>query len=147
MKQKVKLFLASLALGMSATTTMHAQYLELPVGDIFDTNMMSMALNTAREISIRRAQEYNYNYDMALKASANQQWTQAIGYCNRAMRYNNAEGDLYFIRGYAFEQMGDYVAAKNDYWKGKDLGSSSAASMLSSFNERIRERNRNNSSR
>lgn len=147
MKQRAKLFLAALALGASATTAARAQFVQFPTCDIFDTDMMRMALNTAREMSIRRERDYNYNYDMALKACANQQWMQAIAYCNRAMRYKDAGGDLYFIRGYAYEQMGDYTAAKNDYWKGKDLGSSSAASMLSSFDERMRERNRRSSNR
>lgn len=127
------------------TLNVQAQYqydmaLPLPTVDLYDTGMMNMYMRALAETAARRKQSYEENSDMAFNAFNNRQWSGVIGYVGRALNTGFYCGDLFYIRGYAYEQLGDLKAAKKDYKTGKKYSCDEAARALEALKTKKKAR-------
>jgi hypothetical protein len=59
---------------------------------------------------------------------------------NNAFSTDYVNGDLYFIRGYAYEQLGYTSYAKKDYKRGRKEGSDLAARALEALKARMKKK-------
>jgi tetratricopeptide (TPR) repeat protein len=104
--------------------------LPLPTVDLYDTGVMNMYMRALAETSARRQQSYEQYSELAFDAFHNEQWGSVIDYVNRALNTKFYCGDLFYIRGYAYEQLGNLKAAKKDYKAGKKYNCIEAAQAL-----------------
>ena len=111
-----------------------------PTPDLYDSGMMNMYLRALAETSVKRKQNYDLYSELAYKAFNNKEWNNAIRYVNYALETQYYSETLYYIRGYAYEQLGNLRAAKKDYKKGKKHGSLDAARALESLKLRSKYR-------
>lgn len=70
---------------------------------------------------------------MWVKAYNNNNWSNVIYYVNAALNTLYYSGTLYYIRGYAYEQLGNLRAAKKDYKTGKKYNCHEAIQALESL--------------
>lgn len=110
--------------------------LPLPTMDLYDTGVMNMYMRALAETSARRQQSYEQYSELAFDAFHNEQWRSVIDYVNRALNTKFYCGDLFYIRGYAFEKLGNLKAAKKDYKTGKKYNCSEAAQALENLKAR-----------
>ena len=95
------------------TTTVQGQvypgdtWAQLPTRNLYDTNMMAMYLQAWEETSSRRLELYNDYKNQAIEAYNEGEWEDAIYYVNKALNTQYYSGQLYFIRVYSYEQLGD----------------------------------------
>ena len=120
----------------------HAQDTLVPQADLYDTGMMNMYINAYKETAAIRMQNYNYYCDLSVEAFNNKQWSNAINYVNKALDTGYHCGMLYFIRGYAYESLGYWEIAKDDYKKSIKDNYKDAEIALSALNEKIKQRKR-----
>lgn len=111
-------------------------WVQFPTRDLYDTGMMDMYLRALAETSELRKQNYYRYSDLAIEAYNNKQWNNAIYYVNEALKTKYYSGQLYYIRGYAYEQNGNLRAAKKDYKKGKKYNCPEAAQALEALKAR-----------
>lgn len=105
----------------------------LPTRDLYDTQTMSMALAHAQmavRVEAQRRELFNIYANRAVEAYNNRQWGVAINCVNNALETTYYSAEVYYIRGYAYEQLGYYRDAKRDYKKAKKYGYADAASAL-----------------
>lgn len=110
--------------------------MQMPTRDLYDIDMMSMAIRAAAETRERRKQEFHQYAQMATEAYNNKNWGLTIHYVDLAFSTQFVDGDLYYIRGFAYEALGYYRDARKDYKKGKRYGSAKAARALESLRQR-----------
>lgn len=129
MKKKVMMMtlMFLMAVRVNAQVYAYDQALPLPTVDLYDTGVMNMTLRAMAETAAWRKQRYEERVDMALEAYKKEQWRSVIGYVNDALSTGFYCGDLYYIRGNAFERLGDIKAAKRDYKTGKKYNCREAA--------------------
>ena len=126
------------------TLSVKAQYqydraLPLPTVDLYDTGAMNMYLNALAQTTPRREARYHEYCDMAYEALNNRQWSYVISYVNQALGTGFYCGSIYYIRGYAYESLGNYKAAKRDYKIGKKYNSVEAAQALDDLKIRMKQ--------
>lgn len=120
MKKKI----IAMALACSAAMNLNAQIytgdigIPMPTIDLYDTGMMNMYLRAMAETAAQRKENYYRYSDMALEAYKDKQWNNVVYYVNEALNTKYYSGELYYLRGYAFEQLGNLRAAKKDYKTG-----------------------------
>jgi hypothetical protein len=119
-----------MAVGAKAQVYAYDQALPLPTMDLYDTGVMNMTLRALAETAAWRKQRYEERADMALEAYKKKQWRNVIGYVNDALSTGFYCGELFYIRGNAFEQLGDVKTAKKDYKTGKKYNCTEAAQAL-----------------
>ena len=130
----------SLTMSVSAQIGAYDTWATMPTKDIYDDGMMNMYLRAVAETAARRkAQFEQYSY-RATEAFNRKQWNYVIIYVNEAFGTEYYNGQLYYMRGYAFEMLGDERAAKKDYRRGKKNGSYQAALALDQLKEKQRQR-------
>lgn len=127
------------------TLSVKAQYqydraLPLPTVDLYDTGAMNMYLNALAQTAPRREARYHEYCDMAYEALNNRQWSYVISYVNQALGTGFYCGSIYYIRGYAFERLGDIKAAKKDYKTGKKYNCREAAIALETLKAKRKTR-------
>jgi len=110
--------------------------LQMPTRDLYDQGITDMYLRALAETAGKRKASFNHYSSLALEAHNNHQWLQVINYVNMALRTDYENGRVYFLRGYANEQLGYLRDAKKDYKRGRKLGSYEAANALSSLKAR-----------
>ena len=110
MKKKILVSATACFMAMSV----NAQVL-FPTPDLYDTDMMSMYINAARETARARLDNFMYYYDKAVNAYNGQQWNNVIYYAKKAFETDYEDGQLYFMRGVAYERQGYVKEAKKDY--------------------------------
>ena len=141
---KKKIF--AMAFACLATMNLNAQIyaggtgLPMPTRDLYDTGMMNMYLRAMAETAAQQ-EEYYYRYsDMALEAYKNKQWNYVVYYVNEALNTKYYTGELYYLRGYAFEQLGNLRAAKKDYKAGMKYNCPQAAQALEALKIRSKRK-------
>ena len=67
-------------------------------------------------------------------------WNYTISYVNQALRTGFYCGTLYYIRGFAYESLGDFKSAKKDYKTGKKYDSVEAAQALEQLKVKMKQR-------
>ena len=142
MKKKVLVIAMTCSLAMNARAQVYAgdSWMQMPTADLYDAGTMNMYLRALAETEARRKENYQRYSDMALEACRNRQWNTVIYYVNMALETKYYSGQLYYIRGYAYEQNGNLRAAKKDYKKGKKYGSIEAARALEALKVRSKRR-------
>ena len=113
---------------------------QMPTKDIYDDAMMNMYLRAVAETAARRRTLFEQFSDRAAEAFNKKQWSLVICYVNDAFETQYYNGELYYLRGYAFEMLGDERQAKKDYRKGKRNNSYQAALALVQLKEKQRQR-------
>ena len=142
MKKKVMTLALMYCLAMSSEAQIYAgdSWVQLPTTDLYDTNVMNMHLRALAETAALR-KEYYFRYsDMAIEAYKNREWNNVIYYVNEALNTRYYSDQLYYLRGYAYEQLGNLKAAKKDYQTGVKYNCSEAAQALASLKARKKQR-------
>lgn len=129
-----------MAVGAKAQVYAYDQALPLPTVDLYDTGVMNMTLRAMAETAAWRKQRYEEMADMALEAYKKKQWLNVIGYVNDALSTGFYCGELFYIRGNAFEQLGDVKTAKKDYKTGKKYNCKEAAQALEALKAKRKTR-------
>jgi len=104
---------------------------------------MNMALQHAEmaaRIAARRQALFEQYEEQAYHAFQNDQWSHVIYYVNQALETEYYNGSVYYMRGYAYEQLGNFKQAKKDYRKAKKNGSYQAESALEDLKERMKKK-------
>ena len=112
----------------------------MPVMELYDKNLMNTYLNTLEATAARREQNYRYYGDKAMEAFDNRDWSHVVSYVNSALATQFYCGTLYYIRGYAYEQLGNLRAAKSDYKAGKKYNCVEAAEALDALKARMKRK-------
>lgn len=142
MKKMVLTMLCMMALNANAQVYAYDTWGQLPTMDLYDTQTMSMALahaEMAARVEARKQALFEHYADLAVEAFRECQWNSVIYYVNHALETSYYNGDIYYIRGYACEQLGNLKQAKKDYRKGKKYGSYQASSALVALKARKRK--------
>ena len=132
--------MCSLALNADAQVYAGDSWMQMPTADLYDAGTMNMYLRALAETEALRKENYQRYNRLAFDAYKNEQWNSVIYYANMALETKYYSGQLYYIRGYAFEQNGNLRAAKKDYKKGKKYGSIEAARALEALKARSKRR-------
>lgn len=98
--------------------------------NLYDPSITNMYLRALSETAEIREENFYHYSDLAIDAFNKKQWNMVIYYVNEALNTYYYNGYLFFIRGYANEQLGKIRAAKKDYKKGIKYGCSEAAEAL-----------------
>lgn len=138
MKKKVMTLALMCCLTMSSKAQFYGgeEAVRFPVADLYDTGAMNMYLRALAETAVIRKENYLRYSDMAVEAYRNQNWNNVIYYVNEALNTKYYCGQLYYLRGYAYEQLGKLRAAKKDYKTGMKNNSQEAAQALASLKAR-----------
>ena len=126
--------------GAEAQIGPYDTYMRMPSADLYDMGMMNAYARVLAEAAARRQEIYDRYSNMAVEAYKNRQWNSVIYYVNMALETKYYSGQLYYIRGYAYEQNGNLRAAKKDYKKGKKYGSIEAARALEALKAKSKRR-------
>lgn len=120
----------STAMSLNAQIYAGDTWMPMPTRDLYDTGMMNAYLRALAETAARREENFHHYSDMAIKAYESKQWRDVIYYVNAALNTKYYNGHLYYIRGYAYEQLGNLRAAKKDYKTGRKYNSIAAVHAL-----------------
>lgn len=112
----------------------------MPVTEMYDRGLMNSYLNAMAATAARRQELYERYSDMAFEAYDNNQWSNVIYYVDKALNTHYYCGTLYFIRGYAYEQLMNYRAAKRDYRKAKKYNSIEASQALEALKMKMKRK-------
>ena len=123
----------SMAMKVGAQIYSYDRGVQLPITSLYDTDMMNMQLRALAETAAIRKENYRRYSDMAFEAYNNNNWSNVIYYVNAALNTLYYSGTLYYIRGYAYEQLGNLRAAKKDYKTGKKYNCPEAVQALESL--------------
>ena len=142
MKKKVMTVAMMCLMAMSSKAQIYGYdtAVQMPTIDLYDTGMMNMYARALAETAARRQAAFERYYDMAIEACGRKEWSDVVYYVNNALETKYYTGGIYYIRGYAYEQMGNLRAAKKDYKKGKKYNSPEAARALEALKARNRRR-------
>ncbi len=130
---KKRVLIGAMMCWMALSAQAQFQYdraLPMPTRDLYDTGVMNMYMRALAETSARRQQRYEEYSELAFSAFNNRQWSSVIGYVDQALNTMFYCGELFYIRGYAYEQLGKLRAAKKDYKTGKRYNCEEAAQAL-----------------
>ena len=133
-------FMCTMTMNVDAQVYAGDTWMQMPTMDLYDTGMMNMYARALAETAARRKAVFEHYYDMAIEACGRKEWNEVVYCVNNALETQYYTGGIYFIRGYAYEQMGNLRAAKRDYKKGKKYNSPEAARALESLKARKRRR-------
>ena len=124
MKKQVltMVFVTSMAMVAKAQIGPYDTAVEMPTMDIYDTDVMNAYLGALAATAERRSQQFQYYANQAIDAYCENRWYDAIRNVNNALSTQYSDGVLYYIRGYAYEQLGNWKEAKKDYKTGKKYG-------------------------
>lgn len=142
MKKKFLAITLTCFMAMNADAQVYAgdTWLPMPTMDLYDTGMMNMYARALAETAARRQAYFERCSDQAVEAYNHRLWNDVIYYVNEALETKYYNGYVYFLRGYAYEQLGNLRAAKKDYRKGKKYNSREAAWALDALKARSRRR-------
>ena len=136
---KKRILIGAMMCWMALNAQAQYQYdraLPLPTMDLYDTGVMNLYMRALAETSARRQQSYEQYSELAFDAFRNEQWGSVVDYVNRALNTKFYCGDLFYIRGYAFEKLGNLTADKNHYKIGKKYNCQEAARALENLKAR-----------
>ena len=117
MKKMVLTMLCMMALNANAQVYAYDTWAQLPTTDLYDTQTMNMALAHAEmraRVEARKQALFEHYANQAIDAFHNSQWSSAIYFANQALETSYYHGDIYYLRGYANEQLGNLRQANQD---------------------------------
>lgn len=135
----------SMAMGVNAQVYSNDTWMQLPTRDIYDDGTMNMYVRALAETAARREANFKKYSNLATEAFNKKQWNNVIYYVNEALETQYYNGELFYLRGYAYEMLGDERQAKKDYRKGKKNGSYRAELAMEQLKEKQKQRRKNNS--
>ena len=118
-------------------------WVQFPTRDLYDSQTMSMALQHAEmaaRIRARKEAMWEQYSDLAYENYNDRQWSRVISSVNLALETGFYNSDVYYMRGYAYEQLGYFKQAKKDYRKAKKYGNYQAESALDALKERMKKK-------
>lgn len=119
------------------------QAIPLPTVDLYNPQVMNMALANAQlaaRLEAKRQEVFSIYAKMAIEAYKNKQWWNTIDYVTKALDTTYYSADMYYIRGYAYDQLGYYRDAKKDYKKAKKYGNVYATDALETLKEKMKNK-------
>ena len=138
MKKEILAMTIACAMASNAEAQIYSgdTWVQLPTVDLYDNDVMRMNMQVlAQTAALRRDNYYRYS-DLAIDAFNERRWNSVIKYVNAALNTMYYSGALYYMRGYAFEQLGNLRAAKKDYKMGKKYNCREAAQALEDLKAR-----------
>ena len=132
--------LCSMAMSVNAQVFAYDTWMQMPTRDIYDDGAMNMYARALAETAARRKANFEKYSNLADEAFNKKQWNYVIYYVNEALETQYYNGELFFLRGCAYEMLGNERQAKKDYRKGKKNGSYRAALAMEQLKEKQKQR-------
>ena len=127
--------LCTMAMSVNAQVFAYDTWMQMPTRDIYDDGAMNMYAKALAETAARRKANFEKYSNLADEAFNKKQWNYVIYYVNEAL-----ETELFFLRGCAYEMLGNERQAKKDYRKGKKNGSYRAVLAMEQLKEKQKQR-------
>lgn len=122
--------------GMSQT---YGQALELPTISLFDDASVMQYMNAEREAADRTRPLFQSYCDAAYDAAEKGDFQQFLFYSAKALDTGMWNSQLFYDRGQAYENLGDYKNAESEYKIAYKRGYSPAYSKISSMKMLIKQ--------
>lgn len=120
-------------------------YVRMPTMDLYDTGVMNMAVRTRaeaaarqQEMAARRQEMFRFYASRALEAQKAQRWYDVIENATQAISIEPI-GLVFVTRGEAYEALGYYKEALNDYKTGKKDNCPEAATAYNALKAKMKE--------
>ena len=113
-------------------------YVRMPTMDLYDPGVMNMAIRAQAEAAARRQEMFRYYASRTIEAYNAKRWYDVIENANYTISIEPL-GLCFFMRGSAFEAIGNYEAALADYKAGKKDNCPEAASALVALKAKMKE--------
>ena len=133
-------FMCAMAMNVDAQVYAGDTWVQMPTMDLYGTGMMNMYARALAETAERRRANFDWYFDKAVDAYEREEWNEVVYLVNQALETKYECGVIYYIRGHAYEQLGNYRAAKKDYKKSKKMNIPAAARALESLKTKSRRR-------
>lgn len=145
MKKKILMMALMCLMAASSNAQVYGgdTWVQLPTRDLYDSQTMNMALQHAEmaaRIRARKEAMWEQYSDLAYESYNNRQWNRVISYVDLALDTGFYNSDMYYIRGYAYEQLGEFRLAKKNYRKAKKYGNYRAELALDELKEKIKKK-------
>ena len=132
--------LCAMAMGANAQIYAYDTWMRMPTRDIYDEGAMNMYARALAETAARRKANFERYSNLADEAFNKKQWNYVIYYVNEALETQYYNGELFYLRGIAYEMLGNERQAKKDYRKGKKNGSYRAVLAMEQLKEKQKQR-------
>ena len=132
--------LCTMAMSVNAQVFAYDTWMQMPTRDIYDDGAMNMYARALAETAARRKANFEKYSNLADEAFNKKQWNYVIYYVNEALETQYYNGELFFLRGCAYEMLGNERQAKKDYRKGKKNGSYRAVLAMEQLKEKQKQR-------
>lgn len=132
--------LCSMAMGANAQIYAYDTWMQMPTRDLYDDGMMNMYIKALAETAAKRKANFEQYSNLAVEAFKKKQWNYVILYVNNALETQYYNGEVFYLRGFAYEMLGDERQAKKDYRKGKKNGSYRAEIAMEQLKEKQKQR-------
>lgn len=145
MKKKIIMILLMWLMVTSSNAQIYAgdTWMQMPTRDLYDPQIMSMALQhaemAARVAAYKQARFEEYE-ELAYRAFQKNRWSDVIYNVEQALETEYYNGSIYYMRGYAYEQLGKLKEAKRDYKKGKKYNCQEAADALDALKQKMKKK-------
>ena len=120
-------------------------YVRMPTMDLYDTGVMNMAIRARaeaaarqQEMAARRQEMFRYYASRTIEAYHAKRWYDVIENANHTISIEPL-GLCFFMRGAAFEAIGNYEAALSDYKAGKKDNCPEAATAYNALKAKMKE--------
>lgn len=120
-------------------------YVRMPTMDLYDTGVMNMAIRAQaeaaarqQEMAARRQEMFRFYASRALEAKKAQRWYDVIENATQAISIEPI-GLVFVTRGEAYEALGYYKEALNDYKTGKKDNCPEAATAYNALKAKMKE--------
>lgn len=110
------------------------------VGNLYDDSQMEKALRASRETAPRRHKAFESFCDQVYEAYRKDRWIDVIKNVNYALNTGFYNDSLYFFRGFAYESLGYFKYAKNDYKMAKKNGGYEANTALERVKQKMKRK-------
>ena len=142
MRKKILTMSLLCLMAMSANAQIYAYdaWAQMPTKDIYDDGALNMYVRALAETAARRKAYFERYSNLAVEAFNKKQWNYVILYVNNALETQYYNGEVFYLRGFAYEMLGDERRAKKDYRKGKKNGSYRAEIAMEQLKEQQKQR-------
>ena len=120
-------------------------YVRMPTMDLYDPGVMNMAIRAQaeaaarqQEMAARRQEMFRFYASRALEAQKAQRWYDVIENATQAISIEPI-GLIFVTRGEAYEALGYYKEALNDYKAGKRDNCPEAATAYNALKAKMKE--------
>lgn len=111
MKNFCLLFVAMLTL----STNVKAQAVDYPQMDLYDSGMMNMYLDALSNTAHKRKELFIEYSKIAYDFFVKKDYNNFLKYSDYALNTNYYTPELYYLRGYAYEMLGNYKLSRKEY--------------------------------